>query len=95
MRRVSSIQAQDVIIWSTCLLLAAVLGTAASYVVSLVLGNAHPSGPSLLEMIGFTITGLALIVLALQGRLVRAFLISFAIVFFIGLALSLHAIPRL
>lgn len=94
MRREPSFRAQDTIIWATSLLLAAILGAVASYVAVGALGSANTTA-SMRDMLALTGAGFALIIIALHGRLVRAFLLSFAIVFFVGLMLATHGFANL
>jgi len=94
MRREPSFRAQDTIIWATTLLLAAVLGGVAAYFIAGVFGSANAPGAIMRDMLALTGAGFILIIMALQGRLVRAVFLSFTLVFFVGLVFATHALTR-
>lgn len=81
---------EDTVIWVTSILLACILGAVAAYAVAVAVGGAGVGTAPLREMMGLIAAGIVLIVLAVQGALVRAFLASFATVFFIALAVATH-----
>lgn len=76
-------------------MLAAILGAAAAYTVSVAVSGAADLAGTVREMLGLVAAGVLLIVLALQKRLVRAFLVSFAVIFFIALAFTTHGFAAL
>ena len=86
---------EDTIIWVTSILLACVLGAVAAYTVAVAVGGSSVGTAPLREMVGLIAAGIVLIVIALQGALVRAFLASFAAVFFIALAVATHGFTLL
>lgn len=91
MRKGTSFQADDTIIWVASTLLAIVLGAAAAYAVAVAADGTNIIGTSIFkEVLALIAAGVVLIVLALQARLVRFFLIAFAGVFFIALAVATH-----
>lgn len=95
MRREPTFKSDDTVIWTTSILLAALLGGLAAYAVMAAVGSAPDLFASLREVVGLVAAGVLLIVLALQGRLVRAFLVSFATVFLITLAVATHGFTAL
>lgn len=95
MHREPPFQSDDTVIWVSSLLLAVVLGSVAAYALSIAVAGVADIGTTLKEMLGLTGAGVALIALALHGRLVKAFLLSFAAVFFIVLAVATHGFAAL
>ena len=95
MRREPSFRADDTVIWVSCTLLAIILGAVAAYTVIVAAAGASAPGGAFKEVLTLIGAGLALIVLAIHGRLVRFFLISFAMVFFISLAVATHGFTTL
>ena len=95
MRREPSFKSDDTVIWSTSILLAAILGGLAAYAVAVAAGSAPDLAGALREVVGLIGAGVVLIVLALQGRLVRAFLISFTAVFCVARAVATHGFTGL
>jgi len=94
MRRASSFRADDTVIWVSSTLLAIVLGSGAAYTASTAIAGASGAGGAF-KVLALIAAGMALIVLALNGRLVRFFLFSCAAVFFIALALATHGFTTL
>ncbi|GAC1657050.1 MAG: hypothetical protein NVS9B12_08960 [Vulcanimicrobiaceae bacterium] len=91
MRREPSYQADDIVIWICSSLLALVLGAGAAYAVAVAADGASVVGSaSFKEILALIAAGVGLIVVALQARLVRFFMLAFAIVFFIALAVATH-----
>jgi hypothetical protein len=95
MRREPSFRADDTVIWVSSTLLAILLGAVAAYTVIVAAAGASGAGSAFKEVLVLIAAGIALIVLALQGRLVRFFLISFAAVFFIALGVASHGFTTL
>ena len=90
MRSEPPFRSEDTVIWVSSLLLAVVLGAVAAYAFSVAVTGVADIGTTLKEMLGLTAAGVALIALALHGRLIKAFVLSFAAVFFIVLAVTTH-----
>ncbi|MDP9017884.1 MAG: hypothetical protein M3N19_06165 [Candidatus Eremiobacteraeota bacterium] len=91
MRREPSFKGDEFIIWSSSLVLAVMLGALAAYALAIAAGAAAAAASSSFkEMLVLIGAGISLIALALQGRLVRAFLVSFGLAFFVGLAIATH-----
>ena len=95
MRREPSFRADDTVIWVSSMLLAIILGAAAAYTVAVAMAGALGAGGAFKQVLVLIAAGLTLIVLALHGRLLRFFLLSFAAVFFIGLAVASHGFTTL
>lgn len=95
MRREPSFRADDTVIWVSSTLLAILLGAIAAYTVIVAAAGASGVGSAFKEVLLLIAAGIALIVLALHGRLVRFFLIAFAAVFFLALAVASHGFTTL
>ena len=90
MRREPPFRSEDTVIWISSLLLAVLLGAVAAYALSISVTGVADVGTTLREVLGLIAAGVALIALALHGRLIKAFVLSFAAVFFIVLAVATH-----
>ncbi|MBC5816048.1 MAG: hypothetical protein GIW97_05855 [Candidatus Eremiobacteraeota bacterium] len=95
MRRERSFRADDTVIWVSSTLLSVVLGSGAAYTASIAIAGATGAGGAFKEVLALIAAGIALIVLALHGRLVKFFLFSLAAVFFIALAIATHGFTTL
>ena len=91
MRKSSAFGTSEFVIWAATILLAVTLGIFAGYAAALAIGDPRAVGAPIGQVLALLGIGLALIVMALRGRLIRVFLICFTALMFASLfAISSH-----